>query len=137
MKANLDFIQAAGGLLWRSPAARNALAVVHRARYDDWSLPKGKLDAGERWREAALREVTEETGYAVVLGKFAGAVTYWAGNRPKVVLFWHMTLAQVDSAPAADTHEVDQVVWLSPADALQRLTYAGERALLRDCLSLP
>ena len=61
----IDMIRAAGALLWQGPPERRLIAVVHRNRYDDWTLPKGKLKKGESWHEAALREIKEETGYEV------------------------------------------------------------------------
>src|SRR5262249_35139313 len=84
-------IRAAGGLLWRDSSAGPEIVVVHRRRYDDWTLPKGKLEEGESWRDAALREVKEETGYDAKILGFAGAIAYTTDKGPKVVRFWHMT----------------------------------------------
>jgi 8-oxo-dGTP diphosphatase len=121
-------IQAAGGLVWRQGADGKELAIIHRRRYQDWSLPKGKLKTGESWRQAALREVREETGCEVLLGDFAGQIDYIVGGTPKRVLFWHMqTVAECQFHP---NEEVDAIEWLSPSRALERLNYAGERALL-------
>jgi 8-oxo-dGTP diphosphatase len=120
---------AAGGLLWRDPdAADPRLAVVHRPRYDDWSLPKGKLEPGELLPETAVREVREETGFAVVRGRFAGRYQYQVETGPKTVFVWEMS-AREREAPPDD--EVDELAWLSVRDALDRLTYALERDLLR------
>ncbi|MGH2538418.1 MAG: NUDIX hydrolase [Candidatus Promineifilaceae bacterium] len=121
-------IEAAGGLLWRETGAGRQLALIHRARYDDWSLPKGWREPGESWPSAALREVVEETNCAIQLEDFAGCTWYTVGDRPKVVLFWHMRLLAEGSL---DNDEVDALAWLSPAVALSRLSYPGERALLR------
>ena len=66
-------VKAAGGVVWRRGDAGLELAVVHRPRYDDWSLPKGKLDPGETWEEAALREVEEEIGLRCRLGQIGRA----------------------------------------------------------------
>ena len=77
--------------MWRTgPTGTAELAVIHRPKYDDWSLPKGKLKPGEGFREAALREVEEETGCRARLLLFAGITFYFVSRRPKVVLFWHM-----------------------------------------------
>ena len=81
-----DPIEAAGGVVVRD----GRVALVHRPRYDDWSLPKGKLDEGESWEEAALREVEEETGLRCELGPEVGRTRYRASGRPKVVRYWLM-----------------------------------------------
>jgi 8-oxo-dGTP diphosphatase len=118
---------AAGGLLWREGDPRR-LAVVHRPRYDDWSLPKGKLDAGELLPETAAREVREETGFAVSLGGFAGRYQYQVTTGPKAVFIWEMTALDKQAEP---DDEVDDLAWLSPAEAVDRLTYRLERDLVR------
>ena len=87
-----DVILAAGGLVWRDGAGDRELAIVHRPVHRDWTLPKGKLDPGESWQDAALREVLEETGLKCELGVFAGGATYLTSRGPKVVLYWHMTV---------------------------------------------
>ena len=128
-----DLICAAGGLLWRETAEGPEILLVHRGRYDDWSLPKGKLKKGERWEAAAIREVIEETGYPVQLGAFAGLTFYHVEDTPKVVLFWNMTLRQgILALPVASEapEEVDQVAWLTLEEALARLSYPLERDLL-------
>lgn len=122
-------IEAAGGLLWREAAQGRELALVHRPRYDDWSLPKGKLKAGERWQDAAVREVEEETNCPVRLGEFAGCIGYTVEEAPKVVLFWHMAVTG-RCAFRAD-HEVDELRWLPVAEALATMTYPAERRLVR------
>ena len=128
-----DFlIRAAGGLVWRTTARGPEILLVHRSRYGDWTLPKGKLDEGEDWQTAARREVREETGREARLESFAGIISYMHGDRPKVVLFWNMRLdpeAPDHSAPE-DTSEVKRAEWLPVDEALKRLQYAGERDLL-------
>ena len=86
-----DLVRAAGGVVTRPGGVGVELLVVHRPRYDDWSLPKGKLDPGETWEEAALREVHEETGYRCHLGEEVGQVSYRdRKDRPKLVRYWAM-----------------------------------------------
>lgn len=121
-------IFAAGGILWKAAPGDSPLAVVHRPRHGDWVLPKGKLDPGERWQDAALREVKEETGFDADLGEFAGVVGYEVSGVPKVVLFWHMRSR--GESTFTPTEEVDQVVWLSPEQAMRRLDHDGEKGLL-------
>ncbi len=122
-------ILAAGGIVWRD-ASRRELLLIHRLRYDDWSLPKGKLDPDETFLAAALREVAEETGCAVDVDSFAGETWYRVDGRPKSVLFWNL-LATPDAATSiADTDEVAEVVWLPVPDALSRMSYADERELV-------
>ena len=118
---------AAGGLLWRGDVA-DRLAVVHRPRYDDWSLPKGKLESGELLPETAVREVEEETGFAVRREGFAGRYQYEVEAGPKTVFVWHMRALDDQGRP---DDEVYELVWLRVEDALDRLTYALERDLLR------
>lgn len=119
-------IQAAGGVVVRD----GLVLIVHRARYDDWSLPKGKLEPGETWEEAALREVHEETGLRCALGEFLGSSHYVPGGIEKEVRFWAMTSG--DEAHA--TNEVDAVQWATPERARELLSYDGERQLLAKSL---
>jgi 8-oxo-dGTP diphosphatase len=124
----MAIVRAAGGLLWRDGAGGPRLAVIHRPRHDDWSLPKGKLDDGESWEEAAVREVEEETGCRGRITAFAGATFYVPRRAPKIVLYWHMALEREGRLDAGD--EVDEVAWLAPAEALARLDYEPERRLV-------
>lgn len=128
-----EFIKAAGGLVWRETDEGRQLLLVHRPRYDDWSLPKGKLEPGEAWPEAARREVQEETGYAVSFQEFAGVTTYYHDRRPKVVLFWNMAVAgQIDEQVGNDQTdpEVDRLLWIDADQAAERLTYPAESDLV-------
>jgi 8-oxo-dGTP diphosphatase len=102
---------------------------VHRPRRDDWSLPKGKLDEGESWEQAALREVREETACEGRIVGFAGAVSYLARRAPKIVLYWHMALVREGRFEANE--EIDEVAWLAPDAALKRVDYEGDRRLVR------
>jgi 8-oxo-dGTP diphosphatase len=121
-----DEIQAAGGLVVRD----GEVLVVHRPGYSDWSLPKGKLDPGESWEEAALREVEEEAGVRCRLGRELPAVTYEHRGRPKRVRYWLMELAEA-AAPFEANVEVDEVRWVRPAEALELLSYERDRELVR------
>ncbi len=123
-----QLIRAAGGLLWRPSSSGSEIAVIHRRRYDDWTLSKGKLQDEESWRQAALREVREETGYNAVIVGFAGAIVYENKGTQKVVRFWHM-VAKGEPATHID-EEVAEVFWLSPEQAHDRLQYPLEKALI-------
>jgi 8-oxo-dGTP pyrophosphatase MutT (NUDIX family) len=132
MSADRDLVRAAGGVVTRptDPSGIEVL-VVHRPRYDDWSLPKGKVEPGESDQAAALREVEEETGYQCTLGDEMATVRYIdRKGRNKQVRFWHMTVRhEVDWAP---NDEIDDRRWISPADAATLLTYETDRDLLRN-----
>jgi len=122
-----EVIRAAGGLVWRAAGSSHEIAVIRREKYQDWTLPKGKLDPGESWEEAALREVREETGCKAELLSFAGAVSYPTEKGPKVVRYWHMMLV---GTPGKIENEVVELLWLPVAEARERLDYDLERAVL-------
>lgn len=111
-----------------APGGREFL-LIHRHRYGDWTLPKGKLHEGESAVEAAIREVREETGCPVEVGTFLGEVRYAVNGVPKVVEFWNMKPAGAAGA-IEDRGEVREAVWLSATDAMARLDYALEREIL-------
>ena len=119
--------RAAGGLLWRTGPAGYEIAVIRREKYQDWTLPKGKLDPGESWEAAAIREVREETGFKAKLLGFAGAAAYSTDKGPKIVRYWHM---EPLGAPGPIENEVAELVWLSIPEAMARLDYDLERAVL-------
>ena len=123
-------IRAGGGVLVED----GRVLIVHRPRYDDWSLPKGKLEEGERWEDAALREVREETGCEARILSFAGVVHYVPKKTPKVVLYWNMELVRQGKLESSD--EVDQVEWLTVKEALRRLDHEAERELLLEAVEL-
>jgi len=124
-----EVIQAAGGLVWRNSPRGRELILIHRTRYGpEWALPKGKLDPGEGWLQAALREVEEETGCRATVGSFAGGSVYAVNGTPKVVLYWHLELQA--QGPVQDTREVSDLRWVTADEALALLTHVNERALL-------
>ncbi len=124
-----EVICAAGGLVWRWTSQGRRLAVIRRERYGtEWTLPKGKLDPGEDWAEAALREVREETGCEARIESFAGGLTYQHDGRPKIVLFWNMKLVADHGFERSE--EVTDLVWLSQQQAVGLLTHADERQLV-------
>jgi 8-oxo-dGTP pyrophosphatase MutT (NUDIX family) len=122
-------VHAAGGVVWRrGEQGELQIALVHRPRYDDWSLPKGKLDPGEGFEEAALREVEEETGMRCELGRFLGETTYRdRKNREKLVRYWAMEAGDGDFSP---DDEVDQLRWVALGDAPAMLSYDFDRELV-------
>ncbi|GAC1318279.1 MAG: hypothetical protein NVSMB25_07490 [Thermoleophilaceae bacterium] len=121
-------VLAAGGVILRSGARGPEVAIVHRPRYDDWSLPKGKLDAGEGFEEAALREVLEETGLRCRLERELGRTGYDdRKGRSKVVRYWSMSVIDGEFAP---NDEVDELRWLAIDDARAMLSYAYDRELV-------
>ena len=118
-------IEAAGGVVLRDDGL---VAVVHRPKYDDWSLPKGKLDPGETFEQAALREVWEETGLRARLVRELPPVEYTVRDRPKRVRYW---LMEVEADPGFTVNdEVDQLRWLSAEDAASLLTYDRDKAVV-------
>jgi 8-oxo-dGTP diphosphatase len=103
------------------------VALVHRPRYDDWSLPKGKLEPGESVPGAAVREVAEETGHRARLGVRLGEVSYQVPDGAKVVHYWAAEALDGRFVPSA---EVDQLRWLSPEAAAEALSYRRDLDVL-------
>jgi 8-oxo-dGTP diphosphatase len=124
-----EVIYAAGGLvLRRDPNGGLLIAVVHRPDRADWSLPKGKLEPGESFEEAALREVHEETGYRCRLGSFIGHTEYQdRKDRHKVVAYFEM---EAMSGIFRPSEEVDDLRWLTRPEARLLLSYERDRELL-------
>ena len=122
-------VKAAGGVVWRRAGDTIAIAIAHRPRYDDWSLPKGKLDAGESWEDGALREVEEETGMRCRLGDELDPTSYQdRKGRDKVVRYWLME--PEDDTDFVPNDEVDQLRWLAPAEAADILSYQHDKELV-------
>jgi 8-oxo-(d)GTP phosphatase len=123
-------VLAAGAVLWRSngDSATPEVAIIHRPRYDDWSLPKGKVDHGETEPVTAVREVHEETGYTSHLGRRLTAVSYPVEQGIKKVRYWAARRVEGEFAPNA---EVDELKWLPIAEALKQLGYPHDRKVLR------
>jgi 8-oxo-dGTP diphosphatase len=123
-------VKAAGGVVWRHAGDTVAIAVAHRPRYDDWSLPKGKLDAGESWEDAALREVEEEIGLRCRLGEELDPVEYRdRKQRAKVVRYWLME--PENDVTFTPNDEVDELRWLAPDEAVGVLSYPRDAELVR------
>jgi 8-oxo-dGTP diphosphatase len=129
-----ETVRAAGGVVVRERRGEPELAVIHRPRYDDWSLPKGKLDPGEGWEAAALREVEEETGLRCELGRELAPTRYRdRRGRPKLVRWWVMRPLEGEFTPGT---EVDELRWLRPHDAIGVLDYEHDRELIRSLHTL-
>jgi 8-oxo-dGTP diphosphatase len=127
-------IAAAGCVVWRMRDGTVEIALVHRERYDDWTLPKGKLDAGESARVAAHREVREETGARVALGRFLCRTRYLVGADRKVVDYFAARYLDGDFVPS---DEVAELRWLPVPDAVARLSYDRDHPVLAAFSALP
>lgn len=125
-------VEAAGGLLVRDRAGAQEVALVHRPRYDDWSLPKGKLERGEGFERAALREVEEETGMRCKLERELEPNSYIDHKgRPKKVRWWLMRLGPGETGAAFEANdEVDELRWLPPSEAAELVDYEHDRKLI-------
>ena len=124
-------VRAAGGVVEHD----GLVCVIHRPRYEDWSLPKGKLEPGEAWEAAAVREVWEETGLTARCGDELTPHEYVdRKGRPKVVRWYRMSVDEV--APFMHNAEVDERRWVTPAEAERLLDYEHDRALVREALGL-
>jgi 8-oxo-dGTP pyrophosphatase MutT (NUDIX family) len=123
-------VLAAGAVLWRpnGDASAPEVAIIHRPRYNDWSLPKGKVDLGETEPVAAVREIQEETGYSSHLGRRLAAVSYPVEQGIKKVRYWAAQRGDGEFTPNA---EVDELKWLPVAEAMKQLEYAQDRKVLR------
>jgi 8-oxo-dGTP pyrophosphatase MutT (NUDIX family)/phosphohistidine phosphatase SixA len=130
-------VLAAGAVLWRASddGAEPEVAVIHRPRYDDWSLPKGKVDAGESEPITAVREVAEETGYRAHLGRRLTSVRYRVETQGiKKVQYWAARTVDGDFTP---NDEVDELKWLPISAAIKQVQYPHDRKVLRRFAKLP
>src|SRR3954454_16096370 len=117
-------VLAAGTVLWRATNGGPLVALVHRPKYDDWGLPKGKLDNGESLAACALRETWEETGVRARLGSRLGDVRYRVPEGSKLVRYWSAEALELpDFTPNG---EIDEMLWLPPAEATAQLSYAHD-----------
>lgn len=126
--ADAGVIRAAGAVVWRQAQGGPQLALVHRPKYDDWSYPKGKAEPGEHILQTATREVAEETGLRVVLGRCLPASEYEVNGRPKHVSYWAARCT--GSVGFEPSHEVDEMDWVDLRDVPGRLSYLRDLELL-------
>ncbi|MCM0677723.1 NUDIX hydrolase [Micromonospora phytophila] len=133
--AEVTGIRAAGGVAWR-PAGRDVeVCLVHRPRYGDWSLPKGKLEPGEHPLAAAVREVAEESDVQGIPQVRLPSVRYRSEGRPKLVDYWSIR-AVADGGFQPDT-EVDDVRWLGVDEAIRLVSYPHDAEVLAAFAALP
>lgn len=125
-------IEAAGGVVLRDGTGGAEVLVVHRVRYDDWSLPKGKLDPGETAVDGAVREVEEETGVRATVERELPTVVYEVAGEPKRVRWFRMSAVDGDPRARPADREVDVACWWPVDEALTRLTYPHDRRLLAE-----
>jgi 8-oxo-dGTP pyrophosphatase MutT (NUDIX family) len=126
----MDEVRAAGAVVHRDGDGGIEVLLVHRPKYDDWTFPKGKLDPGETFEDAAVREVEEEAGIRGTLGPELPSTRYIdTRGRPKVVRWWGMALAEAGGVAAAN-NEVDEIRWLSIDAARRQLTHDRDHVLL-------
>ena len=124
----MERIEAGGGVIVDMSKGKPRYLLIHRPRYDDWSLPKGKLDSGEKHRDAALREVKEETGLVCdVLAKLSPVNYITPNGNPKRVKYW---LMEARSGKFVQNDEVDAVTWVKRSQAMSLLTHVHDQAVL-------
>jgi 8-oxo-dGTP diphosphatase len=138
-------VRAAGGLVWRETVVGDEngetrpgveIILVHRPRYDDWSFPKGKLDKGESFEDAAVREVAEETGLVCELGDELPSTEYIdPKGRRKLVRYWAMRVVGVE--PWVPNDEIDGRRWVTLDAAAGMLTYSHDRSILAQLAARP
>ncbi len=131
-------VAAAGAVLWRpaevADVAATQVAVIHRPRYADWSLPKGKVEPGETEPVTAVREIHEETGYSAVLGRRLGTTSYDIPQGRKRVWYW---AARATAGEFTPTGEADKLIWLPVDAAINRLQYPQDQKVLRRFVKHP
>jgi len=130
-------VVAAGGVIWRRNAAKQVeVGLVHRPRYDDWSLPKGKVEPGEALISCAHREILEETGLVTQIGPFLDAIEYFVPDGLKQVTYWAARVIG-EVPPFTPNEEVDMMEWLTIEEAEVRLTRESDREILQKFVNSP
>ena len=131
-----DVIMAAGAVVWRrSHEGKVEVVVIHRPAYDDWTLPKGKVEGSESLSACAFREIKEETGLETRFGPYIGDTFYEVNGVPKVVRYWSAQVIRGDDQ-GFDRSEVDQLLWLEPKKALAKLSIKDDRKILKKFMKL-
>ena len=125
---------AAGGLLEATENGALKIAVIHRPRHDDWTIPKGHLEQGETIKEAAIREMEEETGCVGEIVEILRPVAYLVNGHPKIVVMYRMKLIRKGEFTPGE--EVSEVAWMTPAESLSALTYETDRNLVSGAYTL-
>jgi 8-oxo-dGTP pyrophosphatase MutT (NUDIX family) len=128
---NEEPIRAAGGIVEGVGRNKGKIAVISRRRYKgEIALPKGKLNPGEDEKTAARREVEEETGIKAVLRERAGETRYGVGGRSKTVTYFLMEALSDAPTQPRDAEEVNSIEWLTPEDAIARLSHAEDKEMI-------
>jgi 8-oxo-dGTP pyrophosphatase MutT (NUDIX family)/phosphohistidine phosphatase SixA len=136
-KPGSRLVKAAGGVAWRpGPDGEPEVLLVHRKKYDDWSLPKGKTEPGELLPVTAVREVLEEGGARIALGRRLVSVRYNVGGRPKRVHYWAARVLSVDEL-AVPNAEIDEVAWVPANSAVEKVSYSHDHGVLADFTARP
>ncbi len=126
----VDAIPAAGTIVWRrNESGEVEVAIIHRPKYDDWSFPKGKCEAGENSIACAYRETVEETGFEIRFKEFLGEISYSAEGTAKLVKYWSAKFLRQVGTPLHG--EVDQVLWKSPNETEELLSRESDREILK------
>ena len=121
-------IRAAGGIIQRVTPRGEEVLIVYRNRHQDWALPRGEVQDGESFQEAALRQVEQETGCTCELGKYFGTISYADHGTPTVVMFWKMDVVRQNVT--SEPHTGGEVLWIDLPSAIQKLSHSQEKALL-------
>ncbi|MEW1836273.1 NUDIX domain-containing protein [Microbacterium sp. NPDC079995] len=132
-------VYAAGGVVWRMVEGRLLVLAIHRTKYRDITLPKGKVDPGETLAETAVREIFEETGIRVHLGVPVGISKYrLPSKRTKIVHYWstEATEEAIRASSFVPNREIAAIEWLTPKKALERLSYPVDVEILENFLRL-
>jgi 8-oxo-dGTP diphosphatase len=125
-------LRSAGAVAYRRGQKGTRILLVHRPKYDDWSLPKGHLEEGESYEDAAVRELDEEAGVTGEIGALVGTIGYRVHRRPKAVRYW---LVEAESTRFRPNSEVDAVTWVSPKAAMKVSSYDEDRSVITTAIS--